>query len=338
MSISKRNNFLFSKICPVPKYLTLDPFALDISPKAVRVMKMTNTKKGYIPVIYDEIRMEQDCNLSDDKQDLSTCEPLKQALITLRDKYKMKFVNVSLPEIKTYIFKTTLPKEANIKIRHAIKFKLEENVPLPPEDVIFHYSIMNQDTRGLNDDFEVTVAALPKSVLDIYTEFLHSLNLFPITFESENHALARAVINENDSDSYLLIHLGIAKINLSIIEKNVVQYTSSIPIGGEAVVADLNSKESQMLKENINKLLIYWFTNEHDSTQNEKIQLAIVTGEIDNYGDLVNFLERHLRLSVQVADVWSNCFSLDKYIPEMSKTDSLRYGVAVGLALIDKNC
>ncbi|MCB9806046.1 pilus assembly protein PilM [Candidatus Nomurabacteria bacterium] len=337
MIISERKTSLLQKFFPVPKYLTLDPFALEISPKAVRMMQMTHTKNGYTPVVYDEIILTESCSLLESEKDLSSCDELQEALVKLRDKYKMRFVNVSIPELKTYIFKITLPKEAAINIRHAIKFKLEDNVPLSPEDVIFHYYVMNQNTRGVSDDFEVTVAALPKGVIETYTELLHSLNLFPITFESESHALARSVIDRNDHDSYLLIHLGATKINLSIVEKNIVQYASSVPVGGGQVVADLTSNEAQILKEQINKLLIYWFTNEHDPSQNEKIELAIVTGEVGNSIDLVNFLERHLRLSVQVADVWRNCFSLDKYIPEISKVDSLRYGIAIGLALINKD-
>lgn len=337
MPIVKVKSSFISNYFPTPKFLSFDVAGLDITHGAIRVMKLEKNNAGYVPHIYDEIILNTPCALLEQESDLYSCDELRDSLKKLKEQYKLEYVSVSVPELKTYIFKTKLPKEALKTIDQAILFKLEENVPLPPKDVVFQYSILSTDKEWASDNnINVVVSALPKSVIETYTKLLLEVGLHPVSFESESHSLARTLVRKGDNSSYILVNFGISTINLSIVERGIVQYTSSLPINSGEIVQDLNSPQAQALKEQINKLLIYWFTNKNDPDDDKKIEMAILSGEYAATPGLVDFLSKGLKLSVRLGNVWQNAFSVDKYVPPISFEKSLDYATATGLALLDK--
>jgi len=334
--VKVKSNFL-SNYFPTPKFLTFDVAGLDISHGAVRVMKLESNNFGFVPHIYDEIILDAPCALLEQESDLHNCEELRNSLKKLKETYKLEYVSVSIPELKTYIFKTKLPKEALKTIDQAILFKLEENVPIPPKDVVFQYSVLSIDKDSVSDDgINVVVSALPKSVISTYTKLLLEAGLHPVSFESESHSLARTLVRKGDNSSYILVNFGISTINLSIVERSIVQYTSSLPINSSEIVQDLNGPQAKVLKEQINKLLIYWFTNKNDPDDDKKIEMAILSGSFSTTPGLVEFLSKGLKLSVVLGNVWQNAFSIDNYVPSITFEKSLDYATATGLALLDK--
>ena len=321
----------FTKHFPIPSYLTLSPVALHLSVDTVRILTLEDTKQGKIPHIFKEVGFKNDCKFLTDSSDVKECNELKAVLIALKKEFKIKYANVSLPEAKTYIFKTTIPRAALDNITEAISFKLEENVPLPPQDVMFDYTILNKD-RG-HDNVDVVVSALPKNVIQAYSTLFKEVGITPVAFEPESRALARAVIASYDHHPYLILYLGESRIGVAIVEHNAVNYTTSFPISSKEITGDFNGPAANGFKEHLNKLLIYWFTNNHDPEDREKIQNVVLTGSYAMSPGLAAFLESKLKINVQVANVWKNCFDINKNVPPIPQKDSLRYAIAVGLAL-----
>ena len=323
------------RLFPVPKYLTFSPVGIDISHKVIRALSLKRSKYGLVPDKYQEVILDEVCDLLESNDDLHKCDSLRKALQKLKKDLGLKFVSVSLPETKTYIFKTTIPVEAVPTIEDALTTKIQENVPLEMKDVIFDF-ILRKDRILPNGNVEVVVTVLPKNVIDAYTTLLEEEGMIPISFESESQSIARAIIKHDDDTPYLLINLGYTRVNLTIVEHGIVHYTSSIPYPSEEIVKDFEGKEAQALKTKINQLLVYWFTNKNDPGSDDKISNAILTGPFASSSGMIQFLERSLRINVKAANVWENCFDLDKHIPEISHEESLRYGTSIGLSLIHK--
>lgn len=327
---------ILEKAFPAPKFLTLNTFGIDISSKAVRIMKLKESKYGLIPDIYDEIVFENTCDLLETEEDLNRCGELRKALDVFYKKYKINFASVSIPERKTYIFKTTIPKEALDNVSEVVKFKIEENVPLDPREVIYDYQISNNELKLNKDKIGVAVTVLPRGVIETYTKLFDQVGIIPISFESESHSATRSMVSAKENDPVIVIHLGNTKINIAIVEDNIVNYTTSIAVDPNEVIKDFQGQEAKMMKEQLNKLLIYWFTNKHDTGDSERIEKAIVTGVKANAPGLVDFLEKGLKISVDIGNVWENCFSLDEFIPKIGHEKSLDYAVSIGLSLIRK--
>lgn len=321
-------------VAPPPQFLLMDTVAIDISPKSVCALKLVRKRVGRIPVAYKEVLFTEECELLQTTADLTRCEPLREALKKLKEEIGMRFVKVSLPEMKTYIFKTSVPIEAVPTIEDALTVKLQENVPLDPSELLYDFQILPQ--RNTQQTVDVVVTVFPKSVIATYTDLLAEIGLMPIAFESESQANARAVVHPYDPTPYLLVHMGYTKVSLAIVERGVVHYTSSISYPSEEVTKDFAAQPAQALKAKINTLLVYWFTNKHNPDVDEKISNTILTGPFAGAPGLVAFLEQHLRINVDIANVWKNCFDVNTFVPELPQQEALKYTTAIGLSLLEE--
>jgi Tfp pilus assembly PilM family ATPase len=331
----------FSKIenlFPTPKYISFNPVAIDISNKSIKVMKLKRHKHGFIPEIYKEIQLEKECDLSqitEDKEiNTESIRQLIEQLKKIKKEFKLKYVVASLPELKTYIFRTRLPKEATSDVASAIRFQLEENVPLKADEVNFDYYVIEKSENDKDiDHFDVVVTVFPKKIIGFYTKILKISGLFPIALHPESIAMSESMVTHRDKGTYLLLRLMKERVAVSVVEDGAIQYASTISVDMDKVLENPNSESAVELNEVLNKLLIFWFTNKKDLIQHNKIETAIISGDYALTPGVQEFLERKLKLKVEIANVWTNCFSLEEYIPEINKKDSLRYSVAIGLAI-----
>ncbi len=325
---------LFFKFFPVPNFLSMDPVGIDISLRSIRAIRLKESKYGLIPDRFKEIVLKDKCELLEKKEDLQHCDELRVALRELKKELNLKYITLSLPELKTYIFNTTLPLEARATIDDALIIKLQENIPLEPSEIVYDYVVAKVNKN--KGTMEIVVTALPKNIIEVYTKLFEEEGLIPVAFESESQSVARAVVAEGDATPYLIVNFGHAKISFAIVENGVVYYTSSLPYATDLVTKDFSGQEAQILKSTLNKLLIYWFTNRHNPDSEEKITNVIMTGSYADSPGLAVFLEQHLHVNVGAANVWKNCFDLDEFVPQMDGKTALQYNTAIGLTLLKK--
>lgn len=320
---------LINRYFPIPKYLSFEPVAIDMSPGTIRILKLTEKAEGVIPVFYKEIKLDDKYNLTKENITQKEIETFVSILKKLKQEYKLKYVVTSLPEQKTYIYKTRFPREALFDMVSAIRFNIEENVPLEVNDVNFDYKVI----KYYDTEIEVIISVFPKSVVTTYTDILKKANLSPLSFQSESASIARAVVPKNETRPLLIVRILRSQINVAVVENEVVQYASKIPVKGRKILESVDSEEAKILSQELNKTLIYWFTNKKDTSDPHKIESAILVGKYALKEGLVEYLENSLKIDVSIGDVWANCFSTDDYIPKMSKEESLEYSSAIGLAL-----
>ena len=199
----------------------------------------------------------------------------------------LKNVSVSLPEEKTYIYQTNLPKQALNNLEEAIKFTLEENVPLDPSEVSFNYHIVSDDGNNI----EVAVFAVSKELVLSYLRLFKEVGLTPVSFESESQSMAKAVIRKDDNNSHILINFDFLGVKISIVKGGVVRYTSTIPLNMDEIKENPEGEGMRRLAEQVNKLLVFWFTNK--GQEGEKIKTAIILGEYSKIPGIPDFLGKH---------------------------------------------
>jgi Tfp pilus assembly PilM family ATPase len=329
-----RNN-LCSKIkCafPTPKYLNFNMVGIDIASDAVRIMKLKHSTSGLIPDLYAEYKYKNPYDFYQEEFDISENEEILSILKRIRKDLGVKYVVSSLPEIKTYIYRTRIMKEALSDIASAIRFGVEDNVPLAVQDVNFDYRVIHGIDNS-DRDLEVAVNVFPKKIIQSYTNLLKKADMFCVSFQADSVALTRAVVKRKDQNPYLVIRLLPNRTLVSIIEDGAVQYSSDIPIGSENIKDDLETGSGIDLKESLNKLLIYWFTSRKENETHRKVENVLVTGHLANDQKVINFLEKNLKINVDTGNVWTNCFCLEQYVPKLKNEDALNYAVAIGLAL-----
>lgn len=357
-------NKLFRSLSTLPRYLDMPATGLDISGQAIRFIEFSKNKNQLIPIIFGEKKLPQGLIVSGE---IIKKNELVSILSSLKEKYSMKFVKVSLPEEKAYFFKTEIPKVYGKEIRQSIEFKLEENIPLRADESLFEYIIINKSNEK-KDHWDVGVSAVPNLVAESYSEALNDSGLIPIAFEVESKAMARSVIKDDEGLSVMVINIKEDATVIAMVRGGTTRFTSVIAIGGNLITEALcknfsisfqgaekmkeeklfvESKESvaiffsligiiSELKDEISKFYTYWLEkNDPNGEYGGKISKIILCGKDSTIAGLKDYLSQSLKTRVEIGNVWINAFSTEDYLPEISFSESLNFATAIGLALPD---
>ena len=292
-------------------------------------------------------------------QDVSA---LAEALRELRNELRVPRVHVSLPEQKGYIFRMTVPRNAELSMREAIEFRLEEYVPLPPSDVVFDWEVLPEGEGAA--EVAVNVTAFPLAAVEEYYEALSAAGFMPLSFEIESQAAARAVLPAGSLAPAMIVDFGETRTAIAVVQGGIVRFTTSLELAGGALTASLTKKlnvtreeaerlkneegivgsgnktaEAMMgtiaaLRDEIQRHFVYWHTHtEAAGLPHRPIETIVLCGGNANVRGLPAFLSQTMRARVELAEVWQNAFSLSDYVPPIPHNQSLRFATVAGLAL-----
>ena len=343
-------------------------FGLDISDLSLKIAKLEKTRdflklvsfgKGEIPpgiIEEGEIRDEK-----------SLTEIIKNSLNQVKGKrLKTKYVIASLPEEKSFLDLIRIPKVKGEELASAVRFEVENHIPLPLEEVYFDFEKIDPISNHLKYQ-EVLVAACPKKIVDSYLRVLKKARLQPLVFEVESLSIVRALIKKGEnSPPLLIIDFGGTRTSFIIYSGLSLRFTSTIPISSQGLTESIaknlkiSKKKAETLKikeglkgdkkvfeamvppltdliEQIKTLLRYYHTHvpKDQFLQNgKKMEKILLCGGGSLLKGLTEFLTQELKIEVKLGNPWVNILkSPIKEIPELPFEKSLSYTTALGLAL-----
>lgn len=355
---------LFFRLFPPPAFLLMPSVGVDISDRAARFIELLSNRGSFRIKRFGEQVLPAGVIARGDIKDAAT---LKTALIALRRDYNLSYVRVALPEEKAFLFRTEVPLLSAEETKENIAFQLEEHVPISASDAIFDYTIaeplFGKTNPGLR---EAVVSVFPRPVVDSYLSVFAGAGLTPLSFEMEGAALSRAVIPEGDQGTYMIADIGEMRTGIIIVSRGTVHFTTTIDIGGGAFTDEIEKRlnvgaeealtlkqegafsrhgkyrelfsvlieEINPLKEQISKHFVYWHNHpdKKDATP-PPIEKVIICGSDAYLEGLAEHFSLSLRIKVEVANVWTNTFSTEHYIPPIPFGRSLAFATAVGLAM-----
>jgi type IV pilus assembly protein PilM len=347
---------------------------LDISSHSVRVVELI--KKSDNTLILGRHAERKIPASAIYSEDIQTNQEVSKVLQALRRELHLRFVDVSLPEEKAYLFTTSVPNLPDIELRQAIEFQLEENVPISPAEAIFDYTILSQESVAETNPamqtsvqqlapktVEVAVVVFPKKIIENTVKLLESAGLKAMSFSIAADAIAQAVIHQDSRETIMIVNLGEKNTGIYVVSNGTVEFTSTLNFGGEALTSAIKKQYSvgdeeairmkrtgdflqdkhamdlffsvmnpvSALRDEINRVVIYWQTH-RGKAEGKNCSRILLCGADSNLRGLDEYLSA-MAVDVSVANVWMNAFSFDRFLPDISFTDSLNYAAAVGLAL-----
>jgi len=315
---------VFNKIFeafPPPKFLNI-PFAgLSVSDSAIRCIQF-GKKDGKIYVEkYAEMELPPEAIVSGE---IRNKEKVLDVLKTLKKDLDLEHVKISLPEEKAYIFTAKIPIVKPEEVLSAVESKMEESVPVPPSELIFDYVVVDHRDNG---HLDIVVSALPISVIGIYVNLAEDSGLSLLALNIESQAITRALLPRGSLGTSLLVNFGKDKVSFCVESDRLVRFTSTLPFQSGLFPS------SGFLLQETKKLYAYWHTlKENLDKPEKKINQIIIIGEnIPNW--VASTLEAENATPAVIGNIWTNAPDANASAPEISPTDSLRYGPAVGLAL-----
>jgi hypothetical protein len=313
----------FFDFFPTPRFLLLSNTGVAVSEKSAQAVE--NKKKLSLKYCA-EAPLPKGAISSGVILDPAACAKVLQEL---SDTYKFNYVHATLPEEKAYLFTAELEKVPFKDLRDAVAFIIEENVPLSLAESIFYFDVVG----GAADPskIKVAVSVIAEKEVQLYVNMFESAGITPISFDIESQAIARSVIVRGDVRTHLIVNIGETKTGLYVVEDEVVQFSSTPPLGSVEVQG---YRDIQSLKSEVRKLFSFWNTRlDKRGIPQRKIERIILCGEGAAKEDFVSELMTGFEVEYSIADVWGNAFSIKEHLPELPFQASLSYPAAIGAAL-----
>ncbi len=318
---------------PTPAFLEMTAVGLDVTDEAIYFVELHRNKNTFTLGAFGERALPSGMVEGGRINDV---EGLTKILRELKNEYGLEYIRASLPEEKTFLFRTEIPyTEDSKQIKSSLEFKLEENVPIPPAETIFEFDVINSPYERV-DHLNVSVSAVPEKVISKYANVLRSVGLTPLSFEVETWAIAKSVVRKGDQGTIMIVDVGAVKTVICIVSMGVVRFSStlSIEVGRDVSLIGRDSTGLLSLVSEIQRIHTYWNThNDKGKEVNQKINNVVLSGTTALNLKLDQHLSRKLLAPVEFANVWCNMCSFEEYIPPVDFSKSLDFAVAIGLVL-----
>ena len=353
---------LYNRLFPVPNFLSMPAFGIDISDETLRYVQLVETKNGVGLGKYGH--KEIPSGIIDAGRIIDPAG-LRSILASLLKEEGVRYARVSLPEEQAYIIKLSLPKEGLSSVREGVELTLEEYIPIPAQEAVFDYEIIGET----KDSLDLQVAAMQANVANSYLSVFAEASLFVKSLEIEAQAISRAVIPKGEREPYMIVDFGEHRTGIFIVANEVVSFTSTLDFGGEVLSQmiqksfDVSKEEAEkmkkhyglqrnlgnkeifpvllngisILRDEIVKHMLYWQTHtDEQGKKNSPIKKIFLCGGNANIVGLPDYFSVSMKTKVEIADVWTNIkdFSTEG-VPDINSQEALSYVTALGLALGD---
>lgn len=339
-------------------------FGLDISDTVIRLVQCQKRGKNIVITSLNEIFIPQGIIFDGDIKDETKLKNTITNLIkdTKGKKINTRFVNCVVPERKTFIKVIQIPRAKTKELAEAIRWEASQHIPMNLEEMYLDWQTLPQ-IKNKQGNFNILIAAAPKNIIDSYTNLLETINLTPISFETESIATVRSIIplNKDIVSPSLIVDLGGDHTNLVIYDKKSIQFSSSVAFSGNSltnlianklkmsfidaekakIIYGLEPKKGKgVVKKNLEpqfetllekiKEVENFYKNHFPESQNFK--KIILTGGGAHLKYLDNFFNKRLKIPIEKADSLININTeKSKIYPPTQRV--LSFTTPIGLSL-----
>jgi len=299
----------FFSVFPPPALLNVRCAGLHIADDAIRAVVISQKN---IVTAYGERPLPKGLV---DGGTITNENALAQEIKALKEKLKLSMVRVSLPEERMYLFNIEMAGVSDLGVKDIVESKLEENIPIPPSEVIYEF---DPSERKKNLITKVSVSAFPEKLIQSYLSCCTLAGLDVQGFDTEPRALIRALALPKEV--CLVIDVSLRSTSMFVVVDSVAQFSSTISLD--------DIKKVDILQEEIRKVIEYWNTHE----EGKDIKKICIIGSLAQTEGLVEVLEKNLKISITLGDVWAGLSNKDR-VPPIEFVQALNYGVTIGLAI-----
>lgn len=348
-----------------------DAFGLDISNESFKFAQLRRGKYGLMLAAFGAGDFPKALIVDGEiKQEEEVVKILKEAFAKPQyGKLTTHHVVCSLPEEHSFTRVIQLPKMNMNEAKEAIKWEIEQNIPMSINDVYYDWQVVAMEQKDVGHQ-DVLISAAPRKIVDGYVSVVKKCGYIPRALEVESVAVSRSLIKDLHTDApVLLVDLGATRTSFIIFSGTALQFTSSVPVAGNKMVEAISSAFA-VNEEDAKKL---FFETGLDKNQNEgKVYAAlepIVRDLADQIRSYISFFESHamhehrkeetvavakillcggasnlnglnvylglaLKIPVATGNPWANILKEPlKEVPELPYRRSLGYTTVLGLAL-----
>ncbi len=149
-------------------------------------------------------------------------------------------VVVGLSESSIFMRILKFPNLNDKDLSTAIQHESEQYIPIPLDQVNMSYQKLNATPDGKM--INVQLVAAKKQKLEEYVGIVRSAGLVPKAMEPETLAISQALIDPDDQIGTVILDIGFTNSIIVVVQEGFVQFTRTIPIGGELITKAIQQK------------------------------------------------------------------------------------------------
>ena len=260
---------------------------------------------------------------------------------------------VALPSFSGLITVIELPRMNAEELEGAIRFEAPKYIPLPLEEVVLSWEMLQPDPSSKDKMRVLLVAALDKDIAR-YESYLHGQELSLEFLELEIFSLVRATIDDK-TKNWLVIDIGSRATNIILVERGLVTANRTVNLGGNEMTNALmeGMQVSWARAEQLKKGAADYFRQQGAGIVFPTVEMAnyeakrmldlikkqggaisgvILSGGASKMKGLDQYVSNALQLPVTFADPWARVRYPKELRPALDKYGS-SFAIAIGLAL-----
>ncbi len=340
---------------------------MDISDRAIKFLKFTTARRGVAIETWGEFPLPEGALV---KGEIQNRDGLVASLAAWRRKSAAgagSLIVASLPEEKSFLRTVKLPRVKPEEVANAIRWEIEENIPLPSNELIYDYEIIAPSSPPA-DHLDAMLTAFPKAIVESYLDAFRRAGLQLAALELESQAIVRAVTPDlADRRTRVIIEMGKSRSGIIVWAGGAITFTATIDLGGKileeniARSLDISPEEANAvkklvgldkraydgkifqalipaldaLKDELQQTIAYYREHlEHIHEPDTAIQEVVLAGGDASLKGLDTYLASILKTPVRRADPFAAVRSrLPSIVPPIPKQRAAEFTTAIGNAL-----
>ncbi len=342
---------------------------LDISTGSIKVAELNLTRREPVLTNLGIIMLPEGVVREGEIDDPATVTAYLKELWK-QSKIKKRRVTLGISNQKVIVRPMDLPYMPEDELENAVKYQVQEFIPIPIDDAIVDYEVVDEYMTGEDERMQtVLLAAAHREMVNSFLDATLAAGINPAAIELKAFAMARSLVKKEyqfleeegaePTGSVCLINIGAGICNICVVKEGTPRFVRMLMRGGDfftkLLVDHLNISptEAEEIKggrssdANANALLqreIQAFVGEIrrsleyyiSQTQERDLNKVVLSGSGSKMINLPLELNRGLRLPIEIGHPLQNV-QLGKlpYSPEELAELEPSIAVAVGLALRD---
>jgi type IV pilus assembly protein PilM len=341
---------------------------LDISSGSIKVAEVNISRREPVLSNLGIIMLPEGIIREGEIEDQATLSSYLKELWK-QSKISKRKVIVGISNQKVIVRPMDLPYMPEEELENAVKYQVQEFIPIPIDDAIIGYEVVDEYMTGEEERMQtILLAAAHRQMITTFMESVLGAGLTPVAVDLKAFAMARSLVKkeyqflEEEAEppgSVCLINIGAGICNICVVKEGTPRFVRMLMRGGDfftSTLADnlkISPAEAEEIKggrssdPNANALLqreIQSFVGEIrrsleyyiSQTQERDLNKVILSGSGSRMINLPLELNRGLRLPIEIGHPLQNV-QLGKlaYSPEDLAELEPSIAVSVGLALRD---
>lgn len=213
-------------------FLRPHAFGLDISDASFKFLAFRKDKTTSLEA-FGEVAIPEGVVVNGEIQNEAELIRVFQAWLKKEGKqFRSASVVASLPEEKSFLRVIQLSHVQRKDIGNAIRWDIEANIPLAPEDILYDHEIIERETEL--DHFDVVITAFPKTIIASYVRVLKEAGLTPLVLELESQSIVRSLLPlVGGNEVRIVVDIGRGRTTVIIFSGAAILYTNTIILGGK---------------------------------------------------------------------------------------------------------